>query len=95
MPEVVSYKTFNNLMYEIVSDDTSFISLVAGTLYYLGTYYMRLSSFLNKYGRFPSWTEYREFQGGEDERALKWLRYFCYLLFMIVVVNTWLKLSST
>lgn len=86
--------TFSKLMYEIVNNETSFISLVAGVLFYFGTYYMRLNSFLNKHGRFPSWAEYREFQGGEDERALKWLRYFCYLLFLIFAVSTWLKMNS-
>jgi hypothetical protein len=79
---------------ELFNSKEHMIPLIAGVIFYCSTHYMRLSSFMNKHGKFPSWTEYWEFQGGEDARALKWLRNFCYLLFLIFAATTWLKMSS-
>lgn len=79
---------------ELFDNREHMIPLIFGVLFYCGTYYMRLSSFLNMHGRFPSWAEYWKFQGGDDARALKWIRNFCYLLFLIFAVTTWLKMNS-
>lgn len=79
---------------ELFASKGHMIPLIFGVLFYCVTYYIRLSSFLNEHGRFPSWTEYFKYQGGDEARALKWLRNFCYLLFLIFAVTTWLKLNS-